>query len=77
MVALSDSVSATLIVGTWYISVVCACKNRVIFFRDLTNGKGTLQGTLGFTCPACHKWGAYEAEHYQYNPERQLPTPIS
>ena len=29
--------------GTWYIPVVCACKERLILFPDLTEGKSANQ----------------------------------
>jgi hypothetical protein len=71
MLTLSDLVpSSDLTPGTWYISVVCSCRERVILFRDLTNGRGTLQGTFGLKCPACGKEGSFPAEHYQHNPRR-------
>jgi hypothetical protein len=69
MLALSELVSSDLVPGNWYISIVCVCNKRVILFRDLTNGTGTLQGLLGLTCPACDHWGSYPAEHYLHSPK--------
>jgi hypothetical protein len=57
-----------LIPGNWYISLVCACRRRLILFRDLTEGKGNLQGVYTLTCPACGAQGSYTAEHYQHKP---------
>lgn len=52
--------------GKWYISVVCICKERLILFPDLTDGKGTLSGRFTVTCSVCEHRGSYVAEHYRH-----------
>ena len=54
-------------VGSWYIVIVCEkCKARVVLFRDLTNGQGSLNASYSVTCPYCHHKGDYEAKHYRH-----------
>jgi predicted nucleic-acid-binding Zn-ribbon protein len=51
-------------VGTWYIVVTCAeCKSTLYLFRDLTEGKGSLNASYTVTCPRCRHKGQYEAQH--------------
>jgi hypothetical protein len=64
MVSLSD-----LLPDEWYISIICNCGARLILFRDLTQGKGTLKGAFSITCPVCGTSGCYPAQHYKYKPE--------
>jgi hypothetical protein len=64
--SLTNPDPAALTPGTWYIAVVCSCKKRIVLFRDLTAGKGTLQGDFGLVCPECGKSGSFPAEHYLY-----------
>lgn len=55
-------------VDSWYIIVTCAeCKALVFLFRDLTNGKGSLNASYCVTCPSCHHHGEYEARHYRHS----------
>ena len=53
----------------WYISIVCSCGERLILFRDLTQGTGNLKGAFSITCPACGTQGCFPAQHYKYEPE--------
>lgn len=56
-------------IGTWYVIVTCEnCKSTVYLFQDLTNGKGSLDGTFLVTCPDCDYKGEYEGRHYQRLP---------
>jgi len=64
--ALTDPGPSPLAPGSWYISVVCSCNKRIVLFRDLTNGKGSLRGDFSLVCPECGKSGSYPAEHYVY-----------
>lgn len=57
-----------LVAGHWYITIECPCSERLILFADLTQGKGTLQGSFVITCPACGTRGSYTAEHYYHEP---------
>ena len=60
--------------GTWYISVVCDCKERLILFPDLTEGKGTLAGAFTISCPACGTRASFLAEHYRYDGKDEATT---
>ncbi len=60
-----------LLPGHWYISIACACGERLVLFADLTEGKGSLQGSFEITCPACCKRASYPAEHYHYDPSKE------
>ena len=53
----------------WYISIVCACGERLVMSQDLTEGKGSLAGSFEVTCPVCGERGTYAAQHYQHQPE--------
>jgi hypothetical protein len=54
--------------GFWYIVVTCEhCKSTLYLFRDLTEGKGSLNATYTVTYPGCHHKGDYEARHYQHS----------
>jgi hypothetical protein len=66
---------ANLIPGDWYITIVCACGERLILFADLTKGTGTLVGSFVVTCPACGERGSFNAEHYHHDPSVE-PSPI-
>jgi len=57
--------------GDWYISIVCLCGERLVLFSDLTQGRGSLKGSLELTCPSCGKRGSYPAEHYRYEPSSE------
>jgi predicted nucleic-acid-binding Zn-ribbon protein len=51
--------------GTWYIVVTCAkCASTIFLFRDLTEGKGSLDARYIVTCPRCKHEGQYQARHY-------------
>ena len=63
-----------LVPGHWYISIECACGERLVLFADLTEGKGNLQGSFRVTCPACGTQAFYPAEHYHYEPETKDTT---
>jgi DNA-directed RNA polymerase subunit RPC12/RpoP len=54
--------------GQWYISAVCSqCTQRIILFRDLSDGKSELKGSFVFDCPYCEYRGTYQAEHYRHD----------
>jgi hypothetical protein len=56
--------------GSWYIVVVCEqCLSRMFLFRDLTEGKSSLNGTYFVKCPRCYHQGEYEGRHYQHWPK--------
>ena len=57
----------TLVSGTWYISVVCSCRKRIVLFRDLTDGQGSVNGEFRLRCSGCGKSGSFSAEHYLHN----------
>jgi hypothetical protein len=57
--------------GKWYISISCACGERLVLFADLTEGKGSLHGSFEITCPACGTRACYPAEHYYYEPREE------
>jgi len=63
-------------VGFWYVVVYCAsCKSRLYLFRDLTEGKDSLNATYFVTCPCCLHKGEYEARHHQHAARRDFLTP--
>ncbi len=54
-------------VGSWYIVVTCrSCDSTVFLFRDLTEGKGSMNATYSVTCPRCRHKGEYDGRHYQH-----------
>ena len=56
-------------VGSWYIVVTCeSCGSILYLFRDLTEGKGSLNAHYSVTCPRCHHKGEYDARHHQHSP---------
>ena len=62
---------ADVIPNEWYISIVCACGERLLLFQDLTKGKGSLDGAFEITCPSCGVRGCYPAQHYRYETQPQ------
>ena len=57
--------------GAWYLVVICEnCRANVFLFRDLTNGKGSLNATYFVTCPRCGHNGEYEGHHYLHSIEQ-------
>jgi hypothetical protein len=66
-----------LVPGSWYITVECACKERIILFSDLTKGTGSLLGVFTITCPLCGRIGSYTAEHYQHTPTVDAATGVA
>jgi hypothetical protein len=58
-----------LVPDEWYISIVCLCGERLLLCRDLTEGKGCIDGGFEITCPACDSRGTYPAEHFHYESE--------
>jgi len=60
--------------GTWYIVVTCQkCDSTVFVFRDLTDGKGSINATYSVTCPRCQQKGDYEGRHYQHAHNSSAP----
>ncbi len=54
--------------GSWYIIVTCEhCQSTLYLFRDLTDGKGSLNAIYSVTCPHCRQKGEYEARHYRHS----------
>ena len=50
----------------WFIVVTCQeCQSTIFLFRDLNNGKGSLNATYDIKCPECNHKGSYEGRHYQ------------
>jgi hypothetical protein len=58
--------------GKWYIAFVCMCTVMSILFDDVSDGKGTTEGTYFVTCPACGRRGWYRTERYHHDPEPAL-----
>jgi hypothetical protein len=58
----------TLQAGTWYLVIACTyCEQRIILFRDLTEGKSELSGTCSsLTCPKCKREFTNKVQHYQH-----------
>jgi hypothetical protein len=53
--------------GVWYIAAVCpVCKKLVPLFRDLNQGTSKFLAAYEITCPACHRKGIFEGQHYQH-----------
>jgi DNA-directed RNA polymerase subunit RPC12/RpoP len=51
--------------GHWYITVTCPrCNSRLPIFRDLSFGKGKLDGQYRLACPECGHADSYQPEHY-------------
>jgi len=50
-------------------------ESRLYLFRDLTEGKGSLNSTYFVTCPCCLHKGEYEARHHQHAARRDFLTP--
>ncbi len=54
--------------GSWYIVVTCERCNSILYlFRDLTEGKGSLNASYFVTCPRCLHKAEYEARHYKHS----------
>jgi len=54
--------------GAWYIVVTCEkCDSTVFLFKDLTDGKGSINATYSVTCPRCRHKGDYEGRHYEHS----------
>jgi len=52
--------------GHWFIVATCEkCRTTIYLFRDLNEGKGSLNATYKTTCPNCHYTGYYDGRHYQ------------
>ena len=58
--------------GRWYIAFVCVCGVKSILFDDVSDGKGTTEGTCFVTCPKCGRRGWYQTEHYYHEPKPAL-----
>ncbi len=59
--------------GEWYLSVTCpGCKCRSLIFRDLNEGRGSINGCVGIICPRCKSAQILPVEHYQHR-ERRKP----
>ena len=41
----------------------------IVLFRDLTEGKGSLNATYGIACPRCQHEGHYDGRHYRHSSE--------
>ena len=53
---------------TWYIVVTCEkCDSTVFLFKDLTDGKGSINATYSVTCPHCRHKSDYESRHYKHS----------
>jgi hypothetical protein len=54
--------------GSWYLVTACThCEQRIILFRDLTEGKSELSGTQSTQiCPKCDREFTSRLEHYQH-----------
>jgi hypothetical protein len=63
-----------LVPGNWYITILCDCGERLILFADLTEGKGSLQGSFKITCPACRTAGTHPAQRYRHESENNDST---
>jgi len=56
--------------GNWYVVVTCEeCESMIVLFRDLTEGKGSLNATYGIACPRCQHEGHYDGRHYRHSSE--------
>jgi len=58
--------------GRWYVAFVCVCTVRTILFSDVSDGKGTTEGTYFVTCPVCGNRGWYRPERYYHDPKPAL-----